>query len=239
MFYIGIKQVDWLLWHHRGLLIKHNVPVYMSTHTSVIVSCRIHLCFLSSPPLSFALSLSLFQPVNVTESAPRRSPCASTSSPPPPPPPPSPQRWQDPAFSPFPASLLSLPCSHHSCSQAPSSLAATVFPSPSLRAPLWVLGSAASASPAVRSLALPLLCSPSQTQYSLPFGLRGGEGKHFKLQIYPGKQDGTDSSELILTGCENLNVRWHLSICFFTAETHLSSPSLLSPVVSLASLDSL
>lgn len=62
MFYIGIKQVDWLLWHHRGLLIKHNVPVYMSTHTSVIVSCRIHLCFLSSPPLSFALSLSLFQP---------------------------------------------------------------------------------------------------------------------------------------------------------------------------------
>lgn len=59
MFYIGIKQVDWLLWHHRGLLIKHNVPVYMSTHTSVIVSCRIHLCF-HSPSLCHSHSFSLW-----------------------------------------------------------------------------------------------------------------------------------------------------------------------------------
>lgn len=50
------------------------------------------------------------------------------------------------------ASLLSLPCSHHSCFH-PRCMR---FPSPSLGAPLWRLASAAAAaSPAGRRLALP------------------------------------------------------------------------------------
>jgi len=51
--------------------------------------------------------------------------------------------------------------------------------------------------PAVCSFALLLLCSLSQTQHSLPFGLRGGEGKHFTLQAQPGKQDSARTPELI------------------------------------------
>lgn len=67
------------------------------------------------------------------------------------------------------------------------------LPSPSLAAPLWLLGSAASASPAVCSLAS--TCSLSQTQHSLPSGLRGGEGegKHFKLRPQPRKRGSADS----------------------------------------------
>lgn len=49
------------------------------------------------------------------------------------------------------ASLLSLPCSHHSCFH-PRCMR---LPSPSLVAPLWRLASAAAASPAGRRLALP------------------------------------------------------------------------------------
>lgn len=148
-------------------------------HTSVIVSCRIHLCFLSShhsffplscvqtythfvnvaPPHLPSIVIILPSILNTDESLPSPFSCLS---------------FVPPSLPPF-LLLGSQPRCYR-------------LPSPSLGAPLWVLGSAASASPAVCSLALPLLCSPSQTQYSLPFGLRGGEGKHFKLQIQPGKQ---------------------------------------------------
>lgn len=74
---------------------------------------------------------------------------------------------------PIPASLLSLPRSHHSCSQA-SSLAATVSPPPPLELHCECL--VQQPHPLLQYAALPLLCSPSQTQYSLPFGLRGGRG---------------------------------------------------------------
>ncbi len=152
-------------------------------------------CFLSYPsllpPLSLFLPLSFsrFQAyphfVNVTECAPQHSPYASMSSFTPPS-----SNADESLRSPFPSSLLSLPRSHHSCSQAPS-LAATVSPPPPSELHCECL--VQQPQPLLQYAALPLPCSPSQTQYSLPFGLRGGEEKHFKLQTQPGKQDSTDS----------------------------------------------
>lgn len=108
------------------------------------------------------------------------------------------------------------------------------LPSPSLGAPLWLLGSAASASPAVCSLAL--LCSLSQTQHSLPSGLKGGEGKHFKLQAQPGKQDSTEYLHVLAMGikCSQASIDlfiWrqnrhlYLFSVSFLVSLHLSSLS--------------
>lgn len=154
-------------------------------HTSVIVSCRIHLCFFSSHHYSslchvFGLIHILLLPQNVHHIL-RIHLCLHSSL--------HPQHWWEPAFS--PSFLSFVPPSLPPFLLPGSQLRCNHLPSPSLAAPLWVLGLAASASPAVCSLVLPLLCSPSQTQYSLPFGLRGGEVKHFKLQTQPGKQDST------------------------------------------------
>ena len=167
----------------KGPLIKHNVPVWMST----VHQCY---CFLTYPslPSSPLFPLSCFRArthfVNVTTtfsiyifilpsilSDDLRSPFSCLS-------------FVPPSLPPF-----LLPGSQPRCNR---------LPSPSLGAPLWVLGSAASASPAVRSLALPCLFTvqpePNAAHTASPFGLRGGEGKHFKLQIQPGKQgSGTDS----------------------------------------------
>lgn len=102
----------------REPLMRHNVPAYMSTPHQCY-------CFLSNPsllpplsPLAFPLSFSFTHTFLM------------------------PQTFSTYVFilpfilnndeslrSPFPASLLSLPRSHHSCSQAPS-LAATVSPPP-------------------------------------------------------------------------------------------------------------
>jgi len=113
------------------------------------------------------------------------------------------------------------------------------LPSPSLGVPLWALGSAAS--PAVyAALPEPPPCSPSQAQYGLTFGLRGEQGRHFKLQIYgqENKTAPTLPAQLqaertgMCTGVVSIRLlnRWNTLILFVCA---------LTSVVSLTSSESL
>lgn len=149
----------------KGPLMKHNVPVWMSTA---------HQCyyFLTYPSLP---SSPLFPPVMLSGS--RAFPeCHHNTlhlhlhSPL------HPQRRS--AFSLFPASLLSLPRSHHSCSQAPS-LAATVSPPPPSELHCECL--VQQPQPLLQYAALPCLFTvqpePNAAHTASPFGLRGGEGK--------------------------------------------------------------
>lgn len=104
--------------------------------------------------------------------------------------PPDAQQWWEPAFS--------LPCLSFVPPFAlpPFLLPASLQPSPlplPRRSIVSAWFSSLSLSCSICSLASPSLSSLSQTQRSVPFGLRGGEGKHFKLQIQPGKQGSTDS----------------------------------------------
>lgn len=123
------------------------------------------------------------------------------------------------------ASLLSLPCSHHSCFH-PRCMR---LPSPSPGAPLWRLGSAAAAaaaSPAGCSLHCLVPSNPQPNTAQHPALSSGGGKKRFKLHIQPTKQGRPDVSSS--TGPENLNVHWRLLICFFIAEKiYLSALSLL------------
>lgn len=211
----------------KGPLMKHNVPVWMSTAHQ----CN---CFLTYPSLP---SSPLFPPVMLSGS--RAFPeCHHNTlhlhlhSPL------HPQRRS--AFSLFPASLLSLPRSHHSCSQAPS-LAATVSPPPPSELHCECL--VQQPQPLLQYAALPCLFTvqpePNAAHTASPFGLRGGEGKHFKLQIQPGKQgSGTDSwahphrlceSECSLTSIDLFLHSWNTLIP--------SASSSASSVVSLSPLD--
>lgn len=125
-------------------------------------------------------------------------------------------------------SLLSLPCSHHSCFH-PRCMR---LPSPSPGAPLWRLGFSSSSSLSCRMQpALPRTQqAPAKHSAASCFRLRGGGGgrekKRFKLHIQPTKQGRPDVSSS--TGPENLNVHWRLLIRFFIAEKiYLSTLSLL------------
>lgn len=125
-----------------------------------------------------------------------------------------------------PISLLSLPCSHHSWSQAPS-LAATISPPP----PLWALASAAWVSPAVCSLAVTVQAEPNAAQPPIWAQGRGREALKTAGPVRKTRQHWLLSSS---TGCRNLKVHPHLLICFFKAEIHKSFLPLFSSVVSLS-----
>lgn len=106
------------------------------------------------------------------------------------------------------------------------------LPSPSFGAPLWVLGSATSVSPAVCSPAVTVQTEPSAAQASHS---GSGEGKGSTSNCRPSQQNkAAVTPELSSsTGCENLNVHWLLLIWFFRAEMHISFLSLFSTVVIL------
>lgn len=138
--------------------------------------CYCWLLYPSSLPLPSSLFLllpkawklhSLWMSHNAHRSIVRIHPCLRSPLHP---------RWS--GEPPFPASLLlSLPHSHHSRYQAPR-LRCMRLPSPSLGAPLWVLGSAASASLLLQYAALPRCwdCAARAKRGTASY-LGSGEGK--------------------------------------------------------------
>lgn len=133
------------------------------------------------------------------------------------------------------ASLLSLPCSHHSCFH-PHCMR---LPSPSLGAPLWRLASAAAAaaSPAGRRLALPRTqWAWAQRTCGILLWARGRVRQKGRKAL----QTAAPQNKPALTWAhpqapENVNAGWQ-SICFFAAGKyiHLSSLSLLLSATTLS-----
>ena len=169
----------------KGPLIKHNVPVWMSTAHQCY-------CFLTYPSLP---SSPLFPPscfrahahfANVTTtlsiyifilpSILSNDLCSP---------------FFLPLFCPSLAPTIPAP-------RLPASLQPSPLPLPrSSIVSAWFSSLSLSCS-TQPCLALPCLSTvqpePNAAHTASPFGLRGGEGKHFKLQIQPGKQgSGTDS----------------------------------------------
>lgn len=129
----------------------------------------------------------------------------------------------------FPASLLSLPCSNHSWSQAPS-LAATISPPPPSELHCECLVQQPQ-SP-LQYAALPLQCRLSQAQHRPPIRAQG-RGREALQTAGPASKTRQRWLLSSSTGCENLNVHWLLLIWFFRAEMHISFLSLFSTVVIL------
>lgn len=89
---------------------------------------------------------------------------------------------------PFPASLLSLPRSHHSCSQAPS-LAATVSPPPPSELHCECL--VQQPQPLLQYAALPCLCCAARAKRSTASHLGSGEGKGSTSNCRPSQENKT------------------------------------------------
>ncbi len=157
-------------------------------HSSVIVSCRIHLCFRSarcSPSLCHAFSL--IHILWMSHNAHSNTLHTSTSS------------FSPPSSTPMGACALPfLPLFCPSLAptipapRLPASLQPSPLPLPrSSIVSVWFssLSHSCSMQPCLAFTAQP---EPKASTAS-HLGLRGGEGKHFKLQIQPGKQPSADS----------------------------------------------
>lgn len=189
----------------RGLLSKY------SLHTSVIVFPGTSI-FASSP----LTTLSCFQAhanfVNITECATPHSPYTSTPSF-------SPLMLSNESQpSPFPASFLSLPRSP--TIPAPS-LTATASPPPPSALHCECL--VQQPQPLLQYMQ-PRLCWAAWAKRSAASRLAQGRGREALQTADAARKTRQYWLPSSSTGCENLNVHWHLLICFFKAEIHLSSP---------------
>lgn len=212
----------------KGPLIKHNVPVWMST----VHQCY---CFLTYPslPSSPLFPLSCFRArthfVNVTHHNILHLHLHS---------PLHPQRRSAfslflPLFCPSLAPTIPAP-------RLPASLQPSPLPLPrSSIVSAWFSSLSLSCS-TQPCLALPFYCAAraKRSAHSLPVWAQG-RGREALQTADPARK--TRQRHWLLSsstlGCVNLNARWHLSICFFTAETHLSPLPLPSshsrPLISL------